>query len=123
MPRIISSAAARCSITSAIDQRSGAVLKFHCGSDSPLVASTTPFFVDSKYAKARSLSACETSCAFTATAVHTVNKIATPPPRVSLIRFFCLLLFVLDLSAQHNARDLVRRLSLGGTTSHQLLVG
>src|SRR5580704_7476025 len=123
MPRIISSATARCSITSEIDQRSGAALKFHCASDSPLVASMTPFFVDSKYAKARSLSACKTSCAFTATAVHTVNKIATPPTRGFLIRMFCLLLFVLELSARHNDPDLVRRLSLGGTTSHQLLVG
>jgi hypothetical protein len=51
-----------CSITCAIDQRSGPGLKFHCASDNPLVASSTFLFVVSRYFIALSLSAWLSVC-------------------------------------------------------------
>src|SRR5580693_7171716 len=119
----MSSAAARCSITSAIDQRSGATLKFHCASDNPLVASITPFLVDSRYCNARSLSACEISCAREVAALHTINKMANPPVTTFLMCIPSLSLFILELAPTETTRFLRYRLSLRGPPRHQFLGG
>ena len=80
-----------CSITCATDQRSGAGLKFHCASDSPLVASRIFFFVVSRYCSALSFSACVTSCADAAVAPAIISSaISTPARDLVLIFHFSL---------------------------------
>src|SRR5260370_12450341 len=96
--RIKSTAAAMCSITCAADQRSGAGLKFHCASESPFVASSTFFFVDSKYCSALSFSACVTSCADAAAAPVIISKAISVPAR-DLVLIFTILLVVADSKA------------------------
>src|SRR5713226_3201277 len=77
-----------CSITCATDQRSGAALKFHCASDSPFVASSTFFFVVSRYCSALSFSACVTSCADAAAAPAIKSNAINSPARDLVLIFF-----------------------------------
>src|SRR5260370_21653938 len=82
-----------CSITCATDQRSGAALKFHCASDSPFVASSTFFFVVSRYCSALSFSAGVTSCADALAAPASKDNPINTPAR-DFVLIFLLSLFL-----------------------------
>src|SRR5579863_1895507 len=64
-----------CSVTSATDQRSGEGLKFHCASESPAVAFTTPCLVVSRYLSARSRSAWLNDCEKAEIETYNANKV------------------------------------------------
>src|SRR5438477_662045 len=68
-----------CSVTSAIDHLSGVGLKFHCAGESPLVASATPCFVDSRYFNALSRSAADNDCAWAAITLQASTTRKTIP--------------------------------------------
>src|SRR5215467_3108260 len=86
VPRMKSSAAAICSMHSAMDHLSGAGLKFHCASLSPLVAARTPFLLLSSNSRAFSLSAALASCARAVPV--TANEIAAAASTLIHLRRF-----------------------------------
>src|SRR5262249_5669087 len=112
VPRMKSSEAAMCSIHSAMDHLSGAGLKFHCASLSPLVAASTPFLLLSSNVWAFSLSAALASCARAVPATaKQIAAAATAPSH--LRRFMCDFPFAGSLTAR-------RRGALGNLLGSQV---
>src|ERR1700692_1802751 len=78
-----------CSVTSATDQRSGAGLKFHCASDRPAVASSTPCFVLSRYFMARSRSAWVNDCEYAEPDTYSTTAITVKNRFIMFIPLVC----------------------------------
>src|SRR5208282_436549 len=76
-----------CSVTSATDQRSGPGLKFHCASDNPAVASSTPCLVLSRYFMARSRSAWVNDCEYAEIETYSTTAITVKSRFIVFVPF------------------------------------